>query len=369
MTSEVEVSDIVDKEIIESFKKAEKGILPRKAIIKIVNKTTGKRDDIIEKKIEKMSNESRKYLIRISRGIYKLNPEIEFIFIGEPRPTGPKIFELSSEIRAEHAEDLKNAIKNWIDNLPEIPYYENSDKFYDKVEKCEQHPLFKDLSKHLPKSGYEICQRWEKIKKGVKEEDRRKKELLKLIEKNISNIFKGLSLQFVKSYRNLRDYECSLAFLICESIIYSRIGTIKAYRKYDEDISDDEEEVLKFAREVSECEFHFDITMDRISNMIIFEKENSAIWGETNETIKVTCFIEPWECIRVPISDIDILRKGKDETISILGKSNPEIKKLIDIIIAEIDQLEQDWGYLISELHDALNCKIFLGSCKYLGAV
>ena len=37
MDKEVEISNLIDKAIIrESFKKAEKGILPRKAIIKIV---------------------------------------------------------------------------------------------------------------------------------------------------------------------------------------------------------------------------------------------------------------------------------------------------------------------------------------------
>ena len=59
--------------------------------------------------------------------------------------------------------------------------------------------------------------------------------------------------------------------------------------------------------------------------------------------------------------------QGKDEAISILTKSTPEIDKSIKSIIAVIEQLEKDRDYLTNELNDSLFCKIFLGDCKYLG--
>jgi hypothetical protein len=366
MVIEVQVDNLIDKAIIKSFDKAEKGMLPRKTIIRMVKKLIGENEPVIAKRIENMSKESCKYLMRTSKGIYKLNPEIEFKPIGELLPPEAKIVEVSSEIMAEHAVDLKKAIKNWIENTPEIPYDENSNQFYEKVEKCERYPLFKDLSNHLPESGYDICQRWEKIKKSVKEVDRKKEELLKLIEKNISYIFQGLSLKFVRRYSNLNNYECSLPFLIYESVIYTRIGVIKVYRKY-EGVSDEEDELVRFAKEVNQYESHFYITKDRLSDMIIFEKEDSIIWGETEEIFNKGPYIKLWECIRVPKKDIDILRKSIYKAISVYAEPTSEMEKTIAAIIAEVDQLEQDREYLRGELQDSLYCKIFLGECKYLG--
>jgi len=362
----VEISNLIDKAIIESFKLANERILPRKAIIKIVQGFIDRKDSIISKRIEKISDKSHKYLIRTSRGLYKLNPEVQFKFVGERLPSKTKSVEVSSKAREEHTEDLKKAVKNWIENFPKIPYYENSHNFLGAVNKCEDYPLFKDLLNHLSDSDYDICQRWEKYKNGVKEEGWKKKELLELFEKGISGIFKGLNLKFVRYHSNLSDFECSLPFLIYDSLIYSRIGVIKIYKEL-KDLSDKEEEQLKFADDVEEYRLDYNITVSRISDMIIFEKGDSAIWGETIKSIKLGCITELWECMRVPKKDIDIPRQNKDEAISIFDKLAPEIEKSIKGIIAEVKQLEEDEDYLTKELNDALFYKVFLGECKYLG--
>ena len=87
MDKEVEISNPIDKAIIESFKKAEKGILPRKAIIKIVKERIDKDDSVIAKRIEKLCKESYISLIKTKTGekpkerkwgLYKLNDELNF---------------------------------------------------------------------------------------------------------------------------------------------------------------------------------------------------------------------------------------------------------------------------------------------------
>jgi hypothetical protein len=202
MGKEVEISNLIDKAIIESFKKAEKGILPRRAIIRIVKGRIDEEDSIIAKRIEKLCKESYIFLLKIKTGekpkerkwgLYKLNPEIRFVFVGEPLPSETKSPEISSEIRAAHTDDLKMAIKNLIENFPQIPYHKDGFEFFDAVNKCDQYPLFRDLLNHLPESGYDICQQWAKYKNGVKEEDKKKRELEELIERRISDIFKGLN--------------------------------------------------------------------------------------------------------------------------------------------------------------------------------
>jgi len=175
-----------------------------------------------------------------------------------------------------------------------------------------------------------------------------------------------LNLRFVRRRNNLRDYECSLPFLIHENVIYTRIGIIKAYMK-NKGISDEEERMEKEAQEVGGCERCLDMLEDRLHNMILFEKEESIIWGETKDVFKRIPCIERWECIRVPKKDIDTLRKCIDKPISVFTESSPEMEETIASIIAEVHQLEQHREHLIKELQDSLYCKIFLGDCKYLG--
>jgi hypothetical protein len=101
--------------------------------------------------------------------------------------------------------------------------------------------------------------------------------------------------------------------------------------------------------------------------MIIFEKEDSVIWGETEEIFNKGLYIKRWECIRVQKKDIDILRKCIDKGISVFTEPTSEMEKTIATIIEEVDLLEQDREYLMGKLRDSLYCMIFLGECKYLG--
>ena len=55
MVTEVEVDNLIDKAIIKSFEKSEKGMLTRQVIIQRVKNLIGKSEPIIIKRVEKMS--------------------------------------------------------------------------------------------------------------------------------------------------------------------------------------------------------------------------------------------------------------------------------------------------------------------------
>ena len=366
MIREVEVNNLIDKAIIKSFEKADEGVLTRKVIVKLVKNLIGKSEPTIAKRVEKMSSGSFEYLIKTSRGIYKLNPDIKFSFTGERLPPEAKIIEISPKIRAEHTKELKPTIENWIESFPKVPESENFHEFRLEVKKCESFPLFKDLFMHLSKSDYDLSQNWERFQNDIDELERDKKAALKLIEKSISDIFKGLRLTFVKHYNDLRDSECAYAFLIYSDLIYVRLGIRKVNRKYP--IFSDEEEYDKYRRELSKFEDWSSMVKDRLNEMIIFEENNSAIWGEDNTIFDRYPYPERWECIRVPAKDIEALMKGKDEATRVFSELTPEIDRSIDEIVERMIRLEDERKAILDELRDSLHCKSFLGECRYLGA-
>ena len=380
MVKEVEVDNLIDKAIIKSFDKAEKGMLKRKAIIQLVKSRIDEKEPDIVTRITKLSKEPFNYLIRkeptyhskVERKtdrmwyVYQLNPELEFTFIGEPLPSETRPHDISPMAREGHTKDLQSIIKNWIENFPKVPESENCDDFRLEVEKCESFPLFRDLSVHLSNSGYNICQNWERYKKDIEELQRDKKAALKLIEKRISDIFKGLRLTFVKHYNNLRDSGCAYAYLIYSNLIYVRLGIRRVNQKYP--TCSDEEDNDKFLYGLSKFEDWSNMVKDRLNEMIIFKENDSAIWGEDNTIFERYPYPERWECIRVPAKDIESLKKGKDEATSFFPVLTPEIDRSINEIVERMIRLEDKRKAIMDELQDSLYCKSFQGECKYLGA-
>jgi hypothetical protein len=111
MVDRVLIGNSIDKAIIMSFDKADSGILPRKAIIKLVKQETNEKEPNIAKRIEKMSK--NKYLIWVDRGLYRLSTEVEFELAGESLPSEEGSGEIPAEMRRKHASDLKEAIEVW----------------------------------------------------------------------------------------------------------------------------------------------------------------------------------------------------------------------------------------------------------------
>jgi hypothetical protein len=366
MAEKVEVHNSIEKAIIQSLKDADNRKLTRGAIIRKVMSNFGSKESTIAKRIDKMGSESCRYLIKTTRGIYELNPEIEFNFIGEPLPHKEQSTMISLKSREEHTKDLKPTIENWIENFPKVPESENCNDFRSEVKKCESFRLFEDLLIHLPKSGYDICHNWERFKNDIKELERDEKAALKLIEKSISDIFKGLRLTFVTHYNNLRDSGCAYAYLIYSNLIYVRLGISKLNRKYP--IFSDEEEYYKYRYELDEFEAWSSMVKDRLNEMIIFKENDSAIWGEDNTIFDRYPYPERWECIRVPTKDIEALEKGKDEAKLLFSKLPSEIDRSIDEIVEHMIRLEDERNAIMGELRDSLYCKSFQGDCKYLGS-
>jgi hypothetical protein len=116
MVERVLISNPIDKTIIKSFDKAVKGILERKAIIKLVKQETNEKEPNIAKRIEKMSK--KEYLIRVARGLYRLDTEVEFELAGESLPSEEGSGEIPAEMRRKHTSDLKEAIKVWKGCVP-----------------------------------------------------------------------------------------------------------------------------------------------------------------------------------------------------------------------------------------------------------
>ena len=65
MDNEVVISNPIDKAIIKSFDKADKGILERKAIIKLAKQETNEKEPKIAKTIESVINQKTKYKYEI----------------------------------------------------------------------------------------------------------------------------------------------------------------------------------------------------------------------------------------------------------------------------------------------------------------
>lgn len=366
MGKKVEIYNSVEKAIIQSFEAADGRKLTRKAIIQKAMSIIGSKESTIAKRIDKMSNESYRYLIKVQRGIYELNPEIEFIFKREPITHNEQSTIISPRSREEHTEDLKPIIENWIENFPEPPAYENSVEFSQKVEKCEGFPLFKDLLIHLSSTDYDIDQKWKKYKKDVDELERDKGAALKLIEKIISEIFLGLKLTFVKRDTELGDFDCAYAYMIYKNLIYARLGKARVDKKYG-DIFDEDEYYDKYRPEIEEFLGELETFKDRLKEMVIFMENHSAIWGDYDVIPNRYPYPDRLECIRVPEKDMEILKKGKDRAILLYYKLPKEIDTPVNEIVEHIIRLDDEREAIIEGLRDSLYCKSFLGECKYLG--
>jgi 5'-methylthioadenosine/S-adenosylhomocysteine nucleosidase len=251
--------------------------------------------------------------------------------------------------RLLHTLQLKKVIMNWVENFP----------------KCEQN-LFSDLSKHLPQSGFHVCDEWEKYKSDVKELDKAKKDLLTALQKAISDLFPDLELKFVEFYDfhptraydyyppRLEDYECCLPRLMFDHLLFEL------------DIDDEMLRAAKTREEYYEIESSimriYDIWRwieDRVKSLPIVEKDNSVIWGKD----------EDMELIRVPKNDLNRLLEGKNGFIKFFSEETDEINILKNNIYEKVKSLKQEREYIIKELKLSLCCESYSGDCRYLGSI
>ena len=332
MVDRVLIGNSIDKAIIMSFDKADSGILPRKAIIKLVKQETNEKEPNIAKRIEKMSK--NKYLIRVARGLYRLSTDVEFEFAGECLPSEEGSGEIPAEMRRKHTSDLKEAIKVWkgCDPKPTCEY--DLGEVLEAIKTSENHPLFPDLRNHLP----DICTKWKDYKDELIKLGGMKSALLEAIKCEVLKCFYGLDLRFVSDSDNeyeLRDFES----VPLHDYVYDNILALAQ--------SGDEDQWAGYNK--------YQKTLDRYKDDPIIDKGSSALWGD------------PAVHVRVPKELRPILAGGVNRFRSFF--ENIEKSELMNMgidIAKKVETLQLTRVNLIRELDLLLYHSSFPGDCKYL---
>ena len=330
MDNEVVISNPIDKAIIKSFDRADKGILERKTIIKLAKQETNEKEPNIAKRIEKMSK--KEYLIRVARGLYRLDTEVEFELAGERLPSG----EIPTEIRREHTSDLKDAIKVWKGCVPKPTCEYDLGEVLEAIKTSENHPLFPDLRNHLP----DICTKWKDYKDELIELGGMKSALLEAIKCEILKCFFGLDLRFVfpEDYDyeyELRDFESAPL----HDYVYDNILALAQ--------SGDQDQWAGY--------YEYQKTLDRFRHDPIIDKGGSALWGD------------PVVHVRVPKDLRTILAGGVNRFRSFFEDvEKSELMNMGNDITKKIETLQHKRDNLIMELDMLLYHSSFPGDCKYL---
>ncbi len=373
MAEEVTISNKVEAAIIKSFDYWKLEKLPRQKIIIRVHKLTGESEGNIAKRITKLKNMN--YLIWHERygektkeekkrwGVYSVNAKYEFKFEceqlpSEVKPIEDKYIEIPLKNREDHTKRLKDAIENWISNFPNPPHLEKA--FPRLVEKCEDHLWFSDLYNHLPASGFDVLEKWEKYKKDIQDLDKFESDLSKMMQQDISKIFDGLELRFVESYNSLEsDCQCSLPHLILRRAIESEVLNINAMVKLkNAETGEKYEEIMEDTNSAySILEYEDEL----IEKMPLIEKDDSLLWGFEPENLPPSIQI-----LRLPKRDKEAFMRGKDQAISYFIHPPPTIKIKASELGTELKRLVQERENMLKELKRLMQCQCFSGDCRYL---
>jgi hypothetical protein len=326
--------------------------LQMKIIIRRVRKDLPRfSEDTIKKRIVKLMNQG--YLIKKSKGIYALSPDYDFELENKLSLIAGSQIDIPDEIRIEHSKALRYAIFDWIKYFPEPPLFLNSDEFIKSVIACEKHPIFNDLcTNHVP----DLCSKWNRYKHQVQKLDKSKLDLEKSIEKAVSKIFSGIELNFVEYRKHLNDYDCCLPLLTYNTAIEYEFGS-KIKSTGDECIDEFGED-----EEISQNEYtkEYYNNLYRISEMTIFEKDGSLIFGEKD--------FGNIECIRVPKKDEKILSEGSKKIYPLMSDFDSEIYQKADEITKLFMKLQEDRNEILNELRRLSHYQVFEGNCEYVGA-
>ncbi|MGD0952972.1 MAG: hypothetical protein ABR985_11375 [Methanotrichaceae archaeon] len=333
----IEISDRMERAILESFKKADQGILPRKAIVTIVQKSIDSPDSTIAQRIRKLIKYG--YLIKISRGIYKANPKKSFVY-RVPLPSKLEPYTVLEEARKKHSADLKEAIQIWRANLPEPSQcYTSFGWSSSQIAVCESHVLFPDLVYHLSIAGSDIYDMWTNYKKDFHRLDELKETLRSSLEAEIRGCFEGMKLTFDHYDENCltEDYE----------------SLIDPLTLYDVAINLDSEE--------GDCKYNQFLSWLQCNSPII-EKGDHVQWGRAAFKMQDTIYI------RVPMKDRHLLEAGvKKFMVFFEDLCNSRFMTLSIKIEAKVESLKSEREKILKELERILYYTSFPGECQYLG--
>jgi hypothetical protein len=338
MKEEIHVSKDVDKAIIMSLKSQPDVKLSTVLITGYVRKYARTTPGAIYKKIERFRQ--KQYLLfekdESKNYIHWLNPEIDFILDGPPLRTLVNSIEGVSSAQLEHSSVLKEAIKNWINNLTEpSPYLQvGASKIFDELSvarSCENHVLFHDLSNHLPKLGINIFELWYEYKLDLDNLPRLKIELLCQLMKEIIKCFEGLKFEYMHNGEESTSDDAlwGLSIALHDILILSERG--------DKHIS---EELVKDTKD---------------DTHISYDKDGKILYS--------SCGI----MLRVDEKDKALLAESLTKYI-VLVKSppNPEFTQMAKNIISEVDKMKPKRENILRTLNGAMHYAYFPGRCEYL---
>jgi hypothetical protein len=339
MKEVIRLSKDEDKAIIMSLKSQPDVKLSSSQIEAYTNKFIKSTRSALYKKIERMRKDE--FLLyekdKSCNYIHWLNPEIDFILEGPPLRFWKKPIEGATSAQEGHTSDLKEAIRNWIDNLaepnPNFRYEENGSYDLSIIDDCENHVLFRDLSNHLPVMGIKIFEQWEEYKQhllfglfGCK------MELLSALKTGISECFEGLKFDFIYNGEELPGNHMYIivSMDLYETVISLVSGTDAGHYK----------------ESISEYEKYF----------LVFAKDGDHItYGEGGFSLRVPsrdqALLEA--CLK---KFLVFLKKVPESEFVVMGKDT----------IAKVDQMKSEREYILTKLKEAMLYAYFPGKCQYL---
>jgi len=385
MVEEVEISNVVDKAIIRSFKYAEKGILPAGGIKKLVKKmfVIDESDTNIQKKVEKLFDngiliDSKPSRPKKSKNRdYKVNPNIEIKLTGPMLLLRESSVEISEKSRRKHTEDIKRLIQNWIEYFPhpstKYPTDEHvlgilngpnerrsiAEDSSDLACNFYLHPLFSDMTNHLPPIS-DVCEKFENYKNNLKILDNLKMELYDLIKAELKSY---CDIPEIKSFNrsHLGDY--------CEPYpievpIYNELFILQSPQKFMGGDKEDPRFLIVWENETYDYEDTIYNNRDRI--LFVFPSIHRDSNGNISVGDSVYYALNCTSGIENHIETYDYLCKVKDNFLNGDIWDNSKLVDLAKNISTKAEELKQMEFEIIEELRRILHYAIFPGDCEYL---
>jgi hypothetical protein len=293
------------------------------------------------KKIERMRNDE--FLLyekdKSNNYIHWLNPEIEFVLEGQPLKFLKEPTKGASSAQLQHASDLKEAMRTWIDNLAEPnPDFRLGTAGYSNelsvADGCENHTLFRDLSNHLPALGIKICDQWRKYKSDLQKLLELKVNLLSSLKSGISECFQDLKFDFT-SHGN--KYPSKHAFLLISMGLYDMV------------IHLDQGDGVEYNEESISA-------LDQMLHTFVRKNGDNIQWGEDRILLSVTEEDQALfdECM-------------KKFSILLINIPNSEFMVMAKDIIALVGRMKPEREHILRKLREAMLYANYPGKCQYLG--
>jgi len=351
VNEERDISDLVDKAIIEALKEANAGVLRKKVLIRKVRERTNANETLIAKRLENRSKDSRRYLVKCGIGLYKLDPLIEFNFLGDSLPPREKPvgaiedgheLDTSLESRKAHTHDLKVAISNWIDSFPQPTHEYSNDQetaLSSQIESCEGLSLFSDLNNHFLPLGIQVLSWWEDYKKEMQVLEDMKVNIFEYFKEVVLKCFTDLDLHYAPRI-DVEQNSDNKDNIICMSVPADLYNYCFSYHIFYRSIGKPNPNLDIFYPFPDYEGFQYTELMD------------SIVWGGSIKTRK---------------EDRDALERGIKRLLEIF-QNPPDNRFMFDVnaAIGRIEKAEESKERIVSELKRIQSYSSLPGDCVLL---